>query len=237
MRNKLHLAIVSVAITLGAVALLLPAGLAAQSDENAVPLGDVARALRKSKAAPAPTETVIDNDNFSKVMDQAESQRAKGVVHFSVQATGRDVQVSSPDVTCSLSFNAQGPLLPDPLMSQDLPRNELSKLDGPAVMNGDSLQVTVYNGTSWNVKEITVGLTILRRPAATASYGSAQLRPVAAGGEGPAEKRSDLTVLYHLKGTASPFGTAVFSQNLGGTLGPDQDWHWAIVQAQGTPPR
>ncbi len=232
MRNKLHLAIILSAV------LLLPVCLAAQSDENSVPLGDVARALRKSKAAPAATETVIDNDNFSKVMEQAESQRAKGIVHFSVQATGRDVQVSSPDVTCSLSFNAQGPLLPDPLMSQDLPRNELAKLDGPATINGDSLQVTVYNGTAWNVREITVGLTILRRPAATAAYyGSAQLRPAAAGGDGPAEKRSDLTVLYHLKGAASPFGTAVFSQNLGGTLGPDQDWHWAIVQAQGTPPR
>ena len=159
MRNKVHLAVL-VAITL--VATALPASLAAQSDENSIPLGDVARALRKSKAVPPATETVIDNDNFSQVMAQAESQKAKGIVHFSVQATGRDVQVSSPDVTCSLSFNAQGPLLPDPLMSQDLPRNELAKLDGPATINGDSLQVTVYNGTAWNVKEITVGLTILR---------------------------------------------------------------------------
>jgi hypothetical protein len=232
MRNKLHFAIL-----LGAVA-LLPTGLAAQSDDNSVPLGDVARALRKSKNVAAPSQTVIDNDNFSKVMDQAESQKAKGTVHFSFQGTGRDLQVSSPDVTCSLSFNAQGPLLPDPLVAQDLPRNELAKLDGPAIINGDSLEVTVYNGTGWNVKEITVGLTILRRPAATAAYyGSAQLRPAAAGSDAPAEKRSDLTVLYHLKGTASPFATAIFSQNLGATLGPDQDWHWAIVQAQGTPPR
>src|SRR5207245_3719965 len=40
---------------------------------------------------------------------------------------------------------------------------ESCKLDGPASIEGDTLQLSVYNGTAWNVKEITVGLTILRR--------------------------------------------------------------------------
>lgn len=233
MNGMRHLAMIMVA-----AALLLPACAAAQSDENAVPLGDIARALRKEKNAPPATKTVIDNDNLSNVMEQAESQKAKGTVKFALQGSGRDVQVSSPDVTCSLSFNAQSGALPsDPSMSQDLPRGELAKLDGPAVINGDSLQVTVYNGTGWNVREITVGLTILRRSPTAAYYGSAQLRPASAQSDGATEKRSDLTVLYHLRGAASPYSTAVFTQSLGATLGSDQDWHWAIVQAQGIPPR
>ena len=226
-------------------AILLPACAAAQSDDNSVPLGDVARALRKdkekekeNKSEPA-TGTVIDNDNLSKVMDQAESQRLKGGTRISFSSGGNELHVSSPDVTCSLSFNAPSGASPsDPFMPQDLPRSELLKLDGPATIDGDSLQVTVRNGTEWNIQEITVGLTIVRRSDTTAAYyGSATLRPASATNDTPAEKRSDLTVLYHLKGASAPFSTTVFQQNLGVTLSPDQDWHWAIVQAQGIPPK
>ena len=68
-------------------------------------------------------------------------------------------------------------LLSDPYAPQDLPEGELAKLDGPATISGDTLQVSVHNGTSWNIKEITVGLTILRelgsRTAATARWFSA----------------------------------------------------------------
>ena len=78
-------------------AILLPACAAAQSDDNSVPLGDVARALRKdkekekeNKSEPA-TGTVIDNDNLSKVMDQAESQRLKGGARISFSSGGNEV--------------------------------------------------------------------------------------------------------------------------------------------------
>ena len=126
----------------------------------------------------------------------------------------------------------------DPFIAQDLPDSELAKLDGPATISGDTLQLALYNGSAWNLKEVTVGLTILRRPDVdTAYYGSAKLLPATVG-PSPAvpEKRSDLTVLYHLKGTAAPLTTTVFTETLGAALGPDQDWHWAIVHAKGVPP-
>lgn len=200
-------------------------------------MAEPARALRKSKQKPA-ERTVIDNDNFSQVMEEAESQRAKGFVKFSFEGSGKDIQVSSPDVTCSLAFNAETAQASEPSGSQDLPSSELAKLDGPAAISGDTLQVSVYNGTDWKIKEITVGLTILRPSETHAAYfGSAKLLPAAVGDEPSGQKRSDMTVLYHLKGAAAPSSTAVFRQTLGVLLSPDQEWHWAIVQARGIPPR
>jgi hypothetical protein len=129
-------------------------------------------------------------------------------------------------------------LITDPYVAQNLPQEELVKLEGPATVDGDALQVSVFNGTGWNLKEITVGLTIVRRaPATAAYYGSAQLVPAAAANSIPAEKHSDTTVLYHMKGTAAPLTTTVFRETLSTTLPPDQDWHWAIVEAKGLPPR
>jgi hypothetical protein len=226
------------------VALLIPVTLSAQSDDNSTPLGDIARALRKDKEnkdkkAPEPQQQIIDNDNLGKVMEQGEADHLKGRVNFAVAGSSRESRISSPDVTCSLSFNAQGAdPVNDASIAQDLPRGELAKLDGPAVMNGDALDLTVYNGTGWNLREITVGLTIVRRADSnTAYYGSARLLPASAAAPAPAEKHADMTVLYHLKGAAAPFSTAVFHQSLGAALTPDQEWHWAIVQAQGLPPR
>ena len=221
---------------------------AAQSDDdNSVSLGDVARALRHDKQekakveqVPPTAQTVIDNDNFSKVMEQAEKARLQNNMKFVFDGIGKDVSVSAPDVTCSLSFSSKtGALVSDPFVPQDLPGNELVKLDGPALINGDGLQITVHNGTAWNLREITVSLTILRQPAASAAaqYGGARLLPAAAAQDEPEGKRSDYTVLYHIKGSAAPFTTSVFRQDLGGNLEQNQEWHWAIVQAQGIPPQ
>jgi hypothetical protein len=224
----------SVLVLTTVLGLLLPV---CHAQENETPLGDIARALRKSKQKAA-ERTVIDNDNFSQVMEEAESQRAKGFVKFSFDGSGRDIQVSSPDVTCSLAFSAEAAQASQPSGQQDLPTSELAKLDGPASISGDTLQVSVYNGTEWKVNEITVGLTILRPSDTNAAYfGSAKLVPAAAGHDATAQKRSDMTVLYHLKGAAAPSSTAVFRQTLGVLLSPDQEWHWAIVQARGIPPR
>ncbi len=223
--------------------------LAAQSDDdNAVSLGDVARALRRDKAKdkeqgqkePPTAQTVIDNDNISQVVKQAENDRLKSNMNFVFDGVGKDIQVSAPDVTCSLSFSAKtGALVSDPFVPQDLPRNELGKLDGPAIINDDALQITVHNGTAWNLREITVSLTILRQfpPSAAVHFGTARLVPAAAEEGQTSGKRSDFTVLYHIKGSAAPFTTAVFQQDLGAKLEPDQEWHWAIVQAQGIPPK
>ncbi len=233
MKRKLYLPIVLVVL-----GLLLPRCAKAQSDDANTPLGDVARAMRKSK--PLAAHTIIDNDNLSQIMQEVESRKLTGTrLLFSFDSVGKSFQVSSPDVTCSLSFSAQATaLLSDPFVPRNLPKTELVKLDGPAAISGDSLQVAIFNGTVWDLREITVGLTILRRPAGNAAYyGVAKLLPAAAETAEPAVKRSDTTVLYHIKGTAAPFTNSIFRAPLGLTISPDQEWHWAIVEAQGIPPK
>ena len=214
---------------------------------------DLARSLRKNRGLPA--HTVIDNDNISQVMEEVESRKLNASSQlFSIDQTGNDFQVSAPDVTCSLSFTSQAaPLLSESIVSQNLPDSELPKLDGPATIEGDVLQVSVFNGSEWNVRELTVGITIVRHENKSAGHygsdspgstkldltkpGSARLVTAAATGSMPIEKRSDWTVLYHLKGTAAPLTTTMFREPLGVTLNPDQEWHWAIVQAKGIPPQ
>jgi hypothetical protein len=230
---KLGLALVSVLLG------LVPYSPAQTDTTNDVSLGELARTLRQRKTPVV--QTVIDNDNMSKIMDQVEAHRQAGSLMFSFDNAGKTFHVSSPDVICSLSFNSKAAsLLSTPFISQELPESELGKLDGPATLDGDTLQLSVYNGTAWNVKEITVGLTILRRSEKqTARYGSARLITAAETTHAAVqpEKHSDVTILYHLKGAAEPFKTTVFKETLGATLGPDQDWHWAIVQAKGVPPK
>jgi hypothetical protein len=222
------------AILLG---ILLPAAGGAQSDGSEPSLGDLARSLRKGK--PAPQHAVIDNDNMNQVMDEVQSRKLNGSLLFSFDSLGKKFQVSSPDVTCDLSFSAaSSSLLSDSYVPQALPESELVKLDGPAIINGDTLQVSVHNGTAWNIKEITVGLTILRNSESAASRpGPGRLVPAAQTTTLVAEKRSDQTVLYHLKGSAAPLSTTVFHETIGTALAPNEDWHWGIVEAKGLPPQ
>jgi len=207
------------------------------------PLGDIARTMRKTPDAPAP-KTVIDNDNFDKMMQEAETHRSPGSsMSFSFDADGKTFRISpSPDVTCSLSFNAQATsLISDPYLSRDLPADEVAKLLGPAEIQGDRLQVSVLNGSAWRVDEITVGLTILHRSGPTAGYyGSAKLVPASSASvetTDNAQKAPDLTVLYKMRAAAAPSAVTVFKTELAAPINPDEEWHWAIVQAKGIPPR
>jgi hypothetical protein len=227
----------------GIIFFLLSSGAKAQDDSNDVPLGDLARSLRTKKAVPA--EVVIDNDNFSEVVDEAEKKKEAGsTMVFSLEPGGKDFQVSSPDVSCSFSFSAKvSSLLTDPAALNELPRSELAKLDGPATIDGDSLQVSVHNGSSWDLREVVIGLTILRRSDSSASaYGQAHLVPAAATGinhqeMGALQKQPDTTVLLRVKGSAPPATTALFRTQLNFALFPDQEWHWAIVKAKGIAPQ
>src|SRR5215469_8043293 len=221
----------------------------AQSEDAPVPLGDVARAIRKKKEDPAsqqsqPTQTnapktVIDNDNLSEVMDEVQSHRMNGTsLLYSFDSAGKTFQVSAPDVTCSLSFNSNtASLLSRPYVPIDLPDDELRKLDGPAVLNEEGLQVSVFNGTEWKIEEITVGLTIVRRsnPAARL-YGSGHIVSASAETVIADEKHPDTTTIHHLRATALPATTAVFKAQLAIHLSSDEEWHWAILQARGVPP-
>jgi hypothetical protein len=216
----------------------LPVCAAAQSDD-AGSLGDLARSLRQSKEPKPPAApNIIDNDNLSQVIDDVESLRLNGKPMLSFDSEAKQFQMSSPDGICSLSFNANATaLLSSPFVAQDLPASELTKLDGPANIHGDTLEVSVYNATLWDLREITVGLTIVRPPDTDAAYGSAaKLVPAVIEDTVPVEKRSDSTLLLHLKGSAAPFATTVYRERLDGNLSPDQEWHWAIVEAKGIPP-
>src|SRR5258708_32164541 len=159
--------------------LLVP--LAASAQDDAPSLGALARNLRKNKsqqpqqqpdpARPVPARPVIDNDNLAQVMEDAKKARPvkPDKTVFSIDPSGNTLKVSSPDVTCSLSFNARASsLLIKPILIEDLPLTELLKLDGPASIQAESLQLEVFNGTDWDIQEVTIGLTLERKPVENA---------------------------------------------------------------------
>ena len=197
----------------------------AQDDPNELPLGDVARNLRKNSQ---PVQQVIDDDNLKKVMQEAESEHSVGrALKFLMTGESKNFQVAAPDVTCSLSFTANSKaLLSSQYSEMDLPADEAAKIQGPATIEGDALTVSVFNGTNWHVSEIAVALTIVKKQEASSQFQEVRL-----------EKKSDLTVVYHMRAAAPPWESAVFSAPLTIDLAPDQEWHWAIVQAKGYPPQ
>jgi hypothetical protein len=224
-----------------ALAAVLPLPIAAQDDPSEAPLGDVARNLRK-KAAPA--QDVIDNDNFSDVMTQAESKHAAGSsLKFLFAGEGKGFQVSAPDVTCSLSFSANTKaLLSGQYAQMDMPAQDVLKLKGHATIEGDALTIPVANGTGWHVSEVAVALTVVRKNAgvdesAGIGISNAIGSDALAGSEVRPEKKPDQTVIYRMRAAAPPFTTTVFSAPLNQELGTGDEWHWAIVQAKGYPPR
>ena len=217
-----------------AFGLALPA--CAQSHDQGPSLGDVARALRAQKKADLP---VITNDNFSH-LPQLLRETEQRALQAGLVAAPLPVKPSAPEITCSLAFSAQAASQATPAFSspQDLPAAALAKLDGPAILSGDTLQLSIYNGSNWSVQEITVGLTIVRHAAQSASAAnSPRLLPASAGGASDSVlKKADQTFLYHLKGSAAPLSTTGFKQVLDLNLGPNDEWHWAILQARGVPP-
>src|SRR5579859_629241 len=212
-------------ITFAMFLLCAPAWMKVSAQEEDIPLGDVARELRHAK--PPDQADVIDNDNFSLMMDKAESERLDGQPVFAISPSGRTFTAVSPDGTCSLSFVASAAnRTPAAYIASELPQDELLKLEGPASIDDGSLQVSIHNGTSWEVKEIVVGVTVLQNQS-NVEYRPAMMGPAPV----TPEKLPDLTMLYHLKGSSAPDTTTVFRGLLGGSFGDSKDWHWAIVGA------
>lgn len=227
------------------VALLCP--LTASAQEDAPSLGDLARDVRKNKMQqpqqpPDPAHPVIDNDNLVQVMEDAKKARPvkPDKTVFSIDPSSNTLKISSPDVTCSLSFNARASsLLIKPILIEDLPLTELLKLDGPGSIQDESLQLELFNGTDWDIREITIGLTLERKPGQNAEAAARARVIPATEGLAPVvtvERRSDVTLLYHLKAEAKPFSTTAFHENIGITPGADEDWRWSIVEAKGIRP-
>jgi hypothetical protein len=200
--------------------------------QDEIPLGDLARSLRKSRPA-LDDQNVIDNDNFAEVMDKAESARLNGEPIFAIDPVGAFHMVS-PDGSCSLSFDAK--LVSshaDAYVSSDLPQDELPKLDGPATVVDNTLQVVLHNGSAWDLKEVVIGVTVLEASPAASLQNANLMQPAVSG---PVRKMPDSTVLYHLKGSAGPDSTSVFSASVDPDFAATRDWHWAIVGARGIPP-
>ena len=227
-------------VQLWAVAAVLWFGFAlpawAQFNNQAPPLGDVARALRAQKKAELP---VITNDNFSH-LPQLIRETEQRALAAGLVAAPVPVKPSAPEITCSLAFSAQAASQATAAFSspQDLPAAAPAELDGPAIISGNTLQLSIYNGSNWNVQEITVGLTIVKHATQSAAMGdSPRLLPAsAAGAPESVLKKADQTFLYHLKGSAAPLTTTGFKQVLDLNLGPNDEWHWALLQARGVPP-
>jgi hypothetical protein len=234
-----------------AFCILLVAPWAAWGQDDPPSLGDLARDLRRDKLQqqtqqqPEPdrpgARPVIDNDNLAQATEDARKARpAKSdTTVLSIDSSSNTLKLSSPDVTCSLSFNARASsLLIKPVLIEDLPLAELLKIDGPGSIQDESLQLEVFNGTDWDLREITIGLTLERKPGESAEMAARARVIPAAQGVAPIgiERRSDVTLLYHLKAEAKPFSTSSFHENIGITPGPDEDWRWSIVEAKGIRP-
>ena len=221
----------------------------AQDDPDEIPLGDVARNLRKKTP---PAKPVIDDDNLPQVMQQVESHHDFGQgLRFLMSGNRRGFQVEAPDVTCSLSFTANvKALLASQYNEMELPAAEMAKIQAKAVVEGDALTVPIFNGTQWHLSEITVAFMVVRKPGARGEQRDAepsitdpariasatsdlvldpfqQIRP---------EKKPDTTLIYRMRAAALPWSDAVFSAPLSTELGAGEEWHWGIVQAKGYPP-
>jgi hypothetical protein len=207
---------------------LMPLRALAQDDPNETPLGDVARNLRKKNP---PAQQVIDDDNLPKVMQQAESERSAGsALKFLMTGEEKGFHVAVPDATCSLAFTANvKSLLSGQYSEKELPPDDLAKLDGPAVIEGDALTINVFNGTNWHLSELAVALTLVRKTEVNdVNSEFLEVRP---------EKKPDLIKVYRMRAAGSPWDRTVFSAPLNLELAPDEEWHWAIVQAKGYPPQ
>jgi hypothetical protein len=147
----------------------------------------------------------------------------------------------------------------------ELPPGEVLKIEGPATIEGDALIVALLNRTDWHVSEVAVALTVVKKnqsrdasfsnqslsnrslsnqelPISGTGYDAPKLLPAVAGNlpqedEVRPEKKSDVTVIYRMRAAAPPSATTVFSAPLNMELAPDEEWHWAIVQARGYPPQ
>ena len=222
----------------------------AQDDPDQIPLGDLARNLRKKTP---PAKPVIDDDNLPQVMEQADSHHDGGEgLTFLMSGNSRGFQASAPDVTCSLAFTANvKSLLSGQYDQTDLPPGEMAKIEGKAVVEGDALTVPVFNGTPWHLSELAVAFTVVRKARTgvvpvnqdgASSTSADSTLPLTRDMEADAfqqvrpEKRPDVTVIYRMRAAALPWSNAVFSAPLNLELDPGEEWHWAIVQAKGYPP-
>lgn len=225
-----------------------PVRLIAQDDPNDIPLGDVARNLRKNQQA---ASQVIDDDNLTQTIEQGDKHESFGSsLRYVMAGKSSRFQVSAPDVTCSLAFtaNVKSLLSSTQYAQMDLSPADLTKLEGPAAIEGDSLTLSLFNATNWHVSEVDVAFTVVKKswgrdaspfssPESGPDVGSGSAGTVNPFQQVRPEKKQDTTVIYRMRAAAPPWSRADFSAPLNMDLAPGDEWHWAIVQAKGYPPQ
>jgi hypothetical protein len=98
--------------------------------------------------------------------------------------------------------------------SRPLPGEEVAKLQGePQITNYGWMEFHVYNGSNWDVSEITVLVEVF----------DADNKPV-------------LSRPYRMTGQVSPQNSSKFLAELGFTLAAGQNWSYGVSGAEGTPP-
>lgn len=223
--------------------LLCPALLTAQEEEPS--LGDVARQARQAKAEQAAqpeARKVIDDDNFSKVLDEAETARVSGKPVFSIDSLKKTFRMTSPDGTCSLSFDARATsLISSAFVTTDLPQDEVTKLEATASIHDDVVELSVRNDSAWEVREVVIGITVLHKTQADVNVVGSSPTPTESKMVSDPTwtgKQPDQTAIYHLRGSAGTKTSASFTAPLSGgiLLSATQDWHWALISARGIPP-
>lgn len=222
--------------------------LIAQDDPNDVPLGDVARNLRKNQQS---ASQVIDDDNLTQTIEQGDKREGFGSsLRYVMAGKSSRFQVSAPDVTCSLAFtaNVKSLLSSTQYAQMDLSPSDVAKLEGPAAIEGDSLTLSLFNATNWHVSEVDVALTVVKKswgrdgaPFSNLESG-ADPRASSTGTVSPfqqvrPEKKQDAMVVYRMRAAAPPWSRADFSAPLNMDLAPGDEWHWAILKAKGYPPQ
>ena len=211
--------------------LLVSAALPVWAQDGEVPLGDLARSLQKDRPA---NEVVIDNDNLPIMMDKAQAERLEGKPIFSIDPSGKAFRMTSPDGSCSLSFDARATgLISTPYVASKLPQDELLKLEGEATVHDGRIEVSLHNGTDWELKEIVVAVTILDQGLGASLQPATLSLPAEMS---PLSKSPDTTFLYHLKAAGVTNAKTVFEGDLGDDLAQARNWHWALVGARGVPP-
>lgn len=203
-------------------------------DPNDMPLGDVARQLRKQTPL---TKPVIDDDNLTQVMEQAETQHGFGgsAMRYLMVGDAPGFHVAVPDATCSLSFTPNvKSLLSTQYTQMGLPASEVAKIQAQATIEGDALTVPLFNDTNWHLSELDVALTIVRKAAPQAELGTLDASPI---DMLRPEKKPDVTLIYRMRAPSAPWSRTVFSARLQVDLAPADEWHWAIVQVKGYPPQ
>ena len=220
------------------------AHIVAQDNSGDVPLGDVARNLRKKNTDAKP---VIDDDNLPQAIERVNNKRGFGSsLRFLMAGDAKGFQVAAPDVTCSLSFTANvKSLLSGQYAEMDLSAEKISKLQAQATIEGDTLTIPVFNGTDWHVSELAVAFTLVRKKGlagfgisdfADADSNQNEISETDPLEQVRAEKKPDLTLIYRMRAAAPPWERAVFSAPLNMEIASGAEWHWAIVQAKGYPP-